>query len=376
MSNPISNTSSATLKSLETLRIAAAIAVVFAHSIAFEIPFLKPFLGGSYFVGSIGVDIFFVISGFVMGVAAFRSGSGVQAAKSFILSRLLRLFPLYALLTSLASAYLIARGVKIEIGHFLQSIFFLPTFSGDQALDPIMAMGWTLRFEMYFYLLVAGGIAANRKILVPVAGILASFGFWLISGFYYGAPLVLEFIAGYLLNAHRGTLLDGIRARFGSRVFVVGLLLSVALLLAAATGKDWGDAGHGIYGMIPRLWITYAEFELPRVIAWGIPAVAVIYFCIGLESDLKWRTALLGKYTYSVYLVQFFVLPIVMRVDNIRWMPDVGVFVCEAVLIAVGSVLAFRLIESPALKLRRHFAPKVAAMPMPEPTGAAKSEQA
>jgi exopolysaccharide production protein ExoZ len=352
---PVSTPATTTFKSLETLRIAAAVAVVLAHSSQFAIPYLQPFLGGTVFLGAIGVDIFFVVSGFVMACAALKSPPGPAAAGTFMASRLLRLFPLYACITLLAVGYLLAKGRPVDPWHVFTSLFFLPTTGPAGVEDPIVAMGWTLRFEMYFYLLVAAGIAVNRKIAVPVLAVLASVGAWMAYGFYFGAPLVLEFIAGFMLGMFRQPLLDAIRARAGRTVFLAGLVAACAVVLAASTGHDFGADNHGMYSAVPRLWIVYAGAELPRVVVWGVPAVLLVYACLGLERDLAWRLAPLGKFTFSVYMLQFFALLIAGRLNKLPWMPDLLAFAIGAILLGAGSVATYHWIEMPAIKLRHRL---------------------
>jgi len=340
-----------TLKSLEALRILAAVAVVLAHSSAFHIPVLQPFIGASLFLGAYGVDIFFVISGFVMGVATLKTGSGTRDAWDFIYSRLLRLVPLYTLVTLAAAVYFKIIGRPWEWPHLLESLVFLPTWGQDRVLDPLVAMGWTLRFEMYFYLLVAAGIALNRKLLVPVGGIALSFAAWLATGWYFGAPLVFEFIVGFLLCVYRERLVDGPRARLGAAPFLAGLAVSVGLLLLGATGHDFGGASHGLYSQAPRLWIVYTWGELPRILAWGVPASLVVYCCLALERDLKWRLA----------------LPVAEKLNKFSWMPSVVAFAIGWCIMGVAAVLSLRFIEQPFLKLRgRRPAPRVEAAP-PQP---------
>lgn len=361
MKTPVTPPARSALKSLETLRIAAAVLVVLTHCSGFRIPYLQPFLGGSMFLGAIGVDIFFVISGVVMGYTAMKSPPGMRAAGSFMLNRFLRLFPLYALATLAATAWLFYNDHPLGMAHILESLFFLPTASPKGYVDPALVMGWTLRFEMFFYSLVAAGIACGRKIAVPVTAIAASIAAWYWGNFYYGAPLVLEFMAGYLLSMSMQPLVHRVRASVGAAPFAVGLVLSVALMLAASTGHDFGETAQGYPAAIPRLWIVYPFAEIPRIIAWGIPACLLVYCCLGLEQDLRWRAARLGKYTYSVYLLQYFVLLFADKLNTFSWMPDWLAFVIGVVLLCAASSLSFRYIEMSGLALRRRIAPKAPA---------------
>lgn len=356
------------LQSLEALRIIAAVAVVLAHSGYLTIPFLQSFLGGSVFLGSIGVDIFFVISGFVMGISSGKAGSGLAAAKSFVIGRFLRLFPLYILCTLGAAAVQIAIHKPVDPAYLIQSIALLPTSDGQHFTDPVLFLGWTLRFEFYFYLLVAAGIAVNRKVALPVAGILVSFAAWAWFGYYYGAPLVLEFIAGFLLSILHKALIDDVRQSVGRKPLLAGLAVSVALVLLASTGHDWGGMDRGVYTAFDKLWIVYGDTEMPRIIVWGVPSLLLVWSCLCLEHDLRWRLAPLGKYTYSVYLLQFFVFIACAKLHKMGILPDLLTFLVQLVLLAVLSYASFHYVEEPLFKLRHRFGPAKRPMSAPVTT--------
>ena len=349
------NVPSTPLSSLENLRIFAAIAVVLAHSSQFQVPLHQPFIGGTVFLGSLGVDIFFVISGYVMGVAASKARPGVKSGMHFFVSRMLRLVPLYTLVTIAVYCYLTVKGRPVETKHLIESLLFLPSQTQGRVLDPIVDAGWTLRFEMFFYLLISVGISFGRRLLVPILGIAAAVVAWLWNGFYFGAPVVLEFIAGYVLYIYRDVTIFSVRTALGYRTFFLGMLFACTLLLLASTGSDFGERDHGIYSQVPRLWIVYTHFEAPRIIAWGIPAFILVYFCLGLEKDIKWRLARFGKYTYGVYLLQYIALLGAGKINKLSWMPDTIAFGLGLIFLAIASRLSFQYIESPPLKWKRKF---------------------
>jgi hypothetical protein len=85
------------LQSIESLRILAALLVVCAHLPPYTIPVLGQFLGANRFLGSIGVDLFFVISGVVIGLSTVRAATGTagRPLRSFLVARIFRIFPLY-----------------------------------------------------------------------------------------------------------------------------------------------------------------------------------------------------------------------------------------------------------------------------------------
>jgi peptidoglycan/LPS O-acetylase OafA/YrhL len=152
-----------------------------------------------------------------------------------------------------------------------------------------------------------------------------------------------------------------VRARLGLAPFLAGLAIALALMLAASTGHDFGETAQSYPGAVPRMWIVYPFAEIPRIVAWGIPAGLLVYCCLGLEHDLRWRAARFGRYTYSVYLLQYFVLLFADKLNVQPWMPDWLALAIGAVVLAACSVLSFRYVELSALALRKRIAPPPAA---------------
>ncbi|MGF6610780.1 peptidoglycan/LPS O-acetylase OafA/YrhL [Paraburkholderia sp. WSM4175] len=107
--------------------------------------------------GEIGVDVFFVISGFVMAQVTRGLPSGIQSARSFICARNARVVPLYWILTALFIALVaFVRGVpqafghaRVSAWHALSSFQFLPSMSWTGMAASVRGVGWTLNYEMY-----------------------------------------------------------------------------------------------------------------------------------------------------------------------------------------------------------------------------------
>ncbi|UYL08298.1 acyltransferase [Bdellovibrio sp. SKB1291214] len=335
-----------TLKSLETLRIFAAIAVVFSHAGMFSIPFINAFLGVHRFLGAIGVDVFFIVSGYVMYLSASSASVGCEGAARFLLNRVLRIFPLYLIVTGLWLVIELNAGVHFEMQYIVESLLLLPSKVGIQQKDPIVYLGWTLRFELYFYLLVSLGIALKSRLVFPITGIVVSFVIWLFNGYYFGAPIVLEFIGGFLLAFFMSRKPDYVVSSW--RDFV-GFFVSLGLLILASMGKDFGYDSGGIYTDVPRMWIVYQD-KLPvvRCVAWGVPALMLVYFSIRLEDKWNWPFAKLGKYTFSLYLLQVFTNPLAESFQ--ASMSDTWAFICGLGLLFVLTYASYTYFEKPILK--------------------------
>jgi exopolysaccharide production protein ExoZ len=200
---------------IQMLRGIAATMVVFVH-IALQ---LKRLGYGAYDADwmSSGVDIFFVISGFIMWVSVERRRGGMTAGE-FMRHRIIRIVPLYWLVTggvlliSLAAPHLL-RTTTFYAPHALASFLFIPARhpTVTDQFWPLLVPGWTLNFEMLFYVLFAVAIAGsngssrNRLALIAVliTGTLVAAtalrGRFDVMNFYAN-PIILEFLAGILVG--------------------------------------------------------------------------------------------------------------------------------------------------------------------------------
>ena len=114
---------------------------------------------------SSGVDLFFVISGFVMVYSSETLFGTKGAAIVFFTRRLARIAPPYWLLTAIAIPVM---SLPIDWGSLLGSYLFIPYRAAAGNITPLYGVGWTLNFEMYFYALFSAVIFLRRNIAVPV----------------------------------------------------------------------------------------------------------------------------------------------------------------------------------------------------------------
>lgn len=268
--------------SLQYLRALAAIMVVVFH--AGE---LQGINGHSQslptYVLASGVDIFFVLSGFLMARLAEREVS----AYWFFVRRILRVGPIYWLLTILlAAAAMLRPGLStIELNYIvvLKSLFFVPAnFGADTLRVTILPVGWSLVYEVYFYLIFALSIFAGfrvRGVLLALFGVFAIGlffpGNWYLN--FYSNPMVLEFALGVAI------------AKVPAPSCVIakwGFCLSFALLLVGA----WFD-GRNLD------W---------RLLSCGIAAAFVVYFVAAIDVVKVGFINFLGVASYSIYLVHMY----------------------------------------------------------------------
>jgi peptidoglycan/LPS O-acetylase OafA/YrhL len=285
------------IRALHALRALAALFVVAFHATVlwrdrFD-PHVQPWLQGNA-----GVDLFFVISGFIMMTSTRRLRAQPRPARRFIELRLIRIVPLYwgvtaAKLLSIAAFPAQALHTRPTPGNILASFLFLPSRDGSGTVRPVLDVGWTLSFEMLFYAVFALAVVARIDpvaLVTPVMAALAT-----LSPLRppdappiatLADPLVLEFLFGVLL----ARIIDQRRA---SRSVALSLALA-GLLCLALVPTD----GH---------WM--------RAVIWGSAATACLGGCVLLEAWLgRWIPAalvLIGEASYALYLTHGFVLPLV-----------------------------------------------------------------
>jgi exopolysaccharide production protein ExoZ len=314
----------AKLFSIQYLRAFAAFGIVIFHAQALV-------------VGSAGVDVFFVVSGFVMWtVTAYRT----QTPADFLLNRIIRIVPMYWFVTlSFVFAATIFPALfprlVVSIGHTLASLFFVPMRSpSNDAIWPVVVPGWTLNCEMFFYAIFALALfLENTKRLIFLAA--AFFSLILVGRIYTGSspliifytdPIMLEFLSGILLG--RAFEHDRLpQLRWGYVALAVGLLLFVV-----------------------SAWL---EIESPRVVVWGMPAFLLVAGAVIIEE--KWNVpvvpalVMLGDASYSIYLTHTLTISAIAKFK--AYFNVASFFVTSLILSALIGVAAWRLFERPFSEL-------------------------
>lgn len=290
--------------------------------------------------GSSGVDIFFVISGFVMATATPsqpRAGqTRLAAAWIFMKRRLLRIAPLYWFYTLLKAALLLtlpALAVQstLDGGHLLASLLFIPAPAPWGLMQPTLQVGWTLNYEMLFYAVFAAAIALGApRVLFCVLVFLALF---LASDLlptsdvlrFYSRSLVFEFVAGMVI------------ARWVAAQRSIPAALSVVLIGAAA------------FMMLLVEWPPTTD----RIVTWGIAASIIVLCTVALEpwlarSELAARLSFLGDASYSIYLSHAFVVPAaVLSMRKLGVTDPVAIMVFAGAAVTVAGCLSYILLERP-----------------------------
>jgi peptidoglycan/LPS O-acetylase OafA/YrhL len=323
------------LYNLQILRFVAAFAVVLFHLGAgyqAEFGMARNVFG----IGAAGVDIFFVLSGFIIAYTADPD----RGLLYFIWRRIVRIVPLYWTLTfGLAAIALILPGMLnstvVDGESLLKSLFFIPYERDGGGVKPILFLGWTLNYEMFFYALYAVCIGAGfRTGLAPLILVLIIVAVGQVAGFenvvwnFYTNPILLEFAMGIALC---------ILYRQYADLFTKSARYLVLALIAAFTAKL-------AFPGVTSIWAT------------AIPAALLVAAALSLptaKTPLVAFLVLLGDASYSLYLSHPYILQLWVKASP----PGLGIGVHLAMgmvmcVVAVAvSVAMYRLIERPSQRL-------------------------
>jgi exopolysaccharide production protein ExoZ len=266
-----------TLTNLQGLRAVAALGVVVFH-FGLMPPTKLPFR-----IGASGVDIFFVLSGFIIAHSSTRS------ARHFLARRFIRVLPAYWIATVIAALFTLQNMDFSGASEWLvQSLFYLPHPDGR---PPLIFVAWTLVYELVFYLLYWLALRAGRRDAPLLClALLVMFALVHLPGVLGPWPLLLEFGMGIAIYL--------VVERYEVPQFVPSW---AGLLLAAA--------GAALLVTLPRMMgYNPDDYQsVGRVVCWGLPAAIIVLGLVLAEHRgfaIRSRLILLlGAASYAIYLL-------------------------------------------------------------------------
>ncbi len=366
------------LISIQILRALAAIVVAIGHAQSFvgtRAESSGQTFGWSYALPwAAGVDLFFVISGFIMVYASDRLFARPGGARSFMWRRVTRIVPLYwGVMLFLFCKEALQHKPAQDAATLLTSIFFIPWDAHNTGQPrPYYELGWTLNYEMYFYAVFALFMGFARERAVALTTIALSVMVALGAMFQFSnpvllvwtQPIVFEFAFGMglaLLTLRGVTLPD--RARY-----------ALMALAAAAFSIDFLHSSTH-----PFTWITPNDFS--RLVAWGVPAalllasVTLAKRSVAAPGPLARAGAAVGDASYALYLWHPIIIATLAYawffIGLDRWAPP-AVAVAMSVLTSIATALViYRRAERPLTRYlqakrpgsRGEATPRVAARP-------------
>jgi len=280
--------------SIQLLRGIAALCVVMTH-----IRFIH--------IGRFGVEIFFCISGFIM------MHSTQKSLKGFLRKRIIRIIPLYWGFTLITYALFLLipnafRSSEVTIEYLLKSLFFIP-YATHEGTVPVVFVGWTLNYEVLFYILFYFSTLIDKKYRDIIAGAVIMlivilgkiFNFENVPLKFYSDPILLGFIFGMI--AYR---------IINSRIFQI----KIKAFSISEFGKAKGTRLL-LYLLILLLFVFMGAIQklslfdhIHRIVIYGIPAFfLLLLFYIAFEGKRIFRPfIILGNISFSLFLSHYYII--------------------------------------------------------------------
>ena len=350
-------------RNIQGMRAIAALIVVSAHIFQNIAPmrthWTKTFLS---VVGGAGVDIFFVISGFIIyhvmrrAIASMDAVGKGRAAYVFAMKRFIRIYPLYWIV--FGTSYLVMAWAPPAESPPHEPLFQLLALI-DNVPNFYVSVAWTLTFEVYFYAVVGLSLLLlARQAMVGVAIWFAMVGGATLLGLWFPwsrpldfvfAPLVLEFLLGIAV----AMLIDRGFHRFHGALLVgafIWMAIGTLFLMPSLFVQNVAHWG--------RLVAITRSFAL-HVVCWGMPAAIFIYGIVVLETRQRWIMPRVlqcfGNASYSIYLWHVVVFNAVAEICmRLGWVGVVSLTALTAFMVAIGlgiGLLSYHFLEKPLLRL-------------------------
>jgi peptidoglycan/LPS O-acetylase OafA/YrhL len=338
------------LKNIQLLRAIAAILVVIHHFMLINRDHGKDGIANFFKIseiGACGVDLFFCISGLVM-ISSIARKSDFSAIE-FLKNRFIRITPTYWIATTLlliitAINYIRKDGIHgilveelFSLRFLISSYTLIPVLHPHtHLLQPFLAQGWTLSYELYFYIILSVAaiiyngnpiktVAVGSILLVFSALIFSQFGN--VSKIFFGNNIVLEFIFGMVVfNLTKKT------KKFSLTCLIIGVSTIIATIFFSV--ED-------------------------RVLFWGIPSALIIYALVNLESHFRVPVLFekIGDSSYSLYLTHGIFTYIYSGLISRGWFSESwmqnSAIVFGTFISILFSFIFFRFIENPTIKYLR-----------------------
>ena len=317
------------IDSIQVLRFFAAFSVMMVHLPVFEF-------------GIWGVDIFFVISGFIMMYVTENN------EKFFLLKRIFRIVPLYWILTLGVFALAIfvpdvLNNTTANIVHLIKSLFFIPFDKNGTGHFPILFLGWTLNFEVIFYFLFSLSLVffkENRMIACSIFIII----FLVFNKIFseknfifetYANDIFIEFIFGMMLFTIWKKYKNKISTNLSNHFICLAILLVSIFIL------------------------NYYNFS--RSVSYGLPSLILAVYFLFFLNHLKFPKILvsLGDASYCIYLLHPYVIQFfykILEINEYDIIIELVFTLIISIIVFIVSLLIYKFIEFPINgSLRKKF---------------------
>jgi exopolysaccharide production protein ExoZ len=347
------------LTNIQLLRAVAAYLVVFVH-LSDLLP-MTPITEFLHYKGYSGVDLFFVISGFIM---VYTSSRKKISASQFMLNRIKRIVPLYYLVTFFVFGIaiyfpFIFQNTSADFYALLKSLAFVPFEKSPGRIYPLYFLGWTLNYEMFFYLIFALSLSLWYEMRVALCAMMI-FGLILVGVFihgpsnvivyFYSRPIMLDFSLGMLIALFHEQISAAMR-----RIPVLPWLTLAFGIVSLLTVSSFLSITPSFYASPTNTFVTF-----------GLPAALIVMAAIGLD-DIRTRGQPwqffqeIGNASYSIYLTPFFIIGALTAWANhvhLAPTPRIILALMSILLTAIIGIFLHRFFERPMMSiLTRRISP-------------------
>lgn len=323
---------------IQAFRFIAALMVIILHSTFYASERLSSDFR-LYYQGANGVRLFFVISGFVMVLSSEGLKDKLGGWKIFAVKRIIRIVPIYWIITTyklliILFASTLVLHAKPDILYIIKSYLFIPARNVDGSISPLLGVGWTLNFEMFFYLMFTTALALRINTLLFLSFIfipLTILSFYQNPNWpdakFYANPIVLDFLYGMIIAK---LILNNkkINKAFAIPMIIIGLLYLFLPVIPQLGSFSNNTFLIGFAGFL----VIYGAASIENQFGNKIPA-----WCIYL-----------GGASYSLYLIHPIIAPLsptILKLLHFKF-PYLSVFLSVTSAIFAGT-LFFKFCETP-----------------------------
>lgn len=305
-------------------------------------------------LGNFGVDVFFVISGFIMIYAHFDDFGKSGASQRFLFKRLVRIVPNYWFLTAVATLVIFLapqlsqHGREVDVPWIMASFLFIPWTSSTGIPLPVLGLGWTLNYEMYFYLIFSIALLLPRSAAVPAIAVF----------------FTLSIALGYLVD--RNGAFTSQATHWLLAEFMLGVLIGLASRHKRSIPNGLGGALIAASATLLVMALFFKQdgalMPIQRFAFFGIAAACLVTTStltpLSQKLIVPRPLLLLGDASYALYLTHLFTLPATLLVlarlsiDLPAWV-TISVIFLASILVAMIFYSVFEKPSQRFLKVRK-----------------------
>ena len=347
-----------TINIIQALRAIAALLVVSTHvesmlldSLPTAQPWVSQFAGLRGF-GGVGVDIFFVISGFIMVYVGVRYFRREGSLKDFLFRRILRIYPIYWLVSLFLVATATAKTIlglisgksfaasldfDLQWYRLLGALTLFPTYNDLGNIQPILGVGWSLSYEVFFYFIFALAVGIGFR-WAPVV-VFSIFALLVFAPLPMGTSTLSTFLRNPILLEFPLGMLIGYAVVLGKRPPRIVLLLSIVLSLV---------------GFLVSIILNfdYQYHYLHRGIPSALLVFGLVFWEIQYGLHIPKILVKLGDASYSIYLIHtiiisYLIKPLLNTLPLLQQLQVDVLGVITFILATTAGVLLYEKIEHP-----------------------------